>query len=118
MDNLDKVIDGLECCQYDSKSHCDGCPYNYNAIGHANKCTADLTSDALDLFNEKDEKIKTLEARIDKVIKGLERCLKGTCPAIASTEYEECEYTDGLYCRKDKLIFDALEILNANKGAR
>lgn len=48
---------------------------------------------------------------IEKVIQGLERCLKHTCPAIYSKEYEECEYTVGLYCGQDKLLHEALELL-------
>jgi len=50
-------------------------------------------------------------ADIEKVIRGLERCTKQTCPSILSKEYEECEYTDGLYCRQDKLLVDALALL-------
>lgn len=50
-------------------------------------------------------------ADIEKVIKGLERCLKHTCPDIYSKEYKECEYTVGLYCGKDKLLHEALELL-------
>ena len=48
---------------------------------------------------------------IEKVLCGLERCLKKTCPSIYSKEYEECEYTTGLYCRQDKLLSDAYELL-------
>ncbi len=47
-----KIIKGLECCQYSSKSHCDGCPYDYNARGYCNECTADLATDVLELLNE------------------------------------------------------------------
>lgn len=50
-------------------------------------------------------------ADIEKVIKGLERCLKHTCPDIYSKEYKECEYTVGLYCGQDKLLHEALELL-------
>ena len=38
---------GLECCQYSSKSHCDGCPYVYESLCSINDCTADLASDAI-----------------------------------------------------------------------
>lgn len=46
-----------------------------------------------------------------KVIRGLERCLKGTCPAVWSKEYADCEYTVGLYCGQQRLMFEALELL-------
>ena len=55
-------------------------------------------------------------ADIEKVIKGLERCLKHTCPAIYSKEYKECEYTVGLYCGKDKLLNEALDLLKEQKA--
>ena len=48
---------------------------------------------------------------LEKVINGLERCLKNTCPSVFSEEYRNCEYTMGLYCRKDKLLQDVLELL-------
>ena len=47
----------------------------------------------------------------EKVIRGLERCLKHTCPAIDSKEYRDCEYTIGLYCGQDKLMRDALALM-------
>ena len=47
----------------------------------------------------------------EKVIRGLERCLKHTCPAIDSKEYRDCEYTMGLYCRQDILMHDAIAML-------
>ena len=73
MDNLDKVIDGLECCQYDSKSHCDGCPYNNEGwIGH---CSASLASDALDYLNEQDEKLKEYE-KLSQVLFKIEKYFK------------------------------------------
>ena len=48
---------------------------------------------------------------VEKVIRGWERCSKGTCPSFVSKEYAECEYTVGLYCRQDRLIADTLELL-------
>ena len=51
----------------------------------------------------------------EKVIRGLERCLVCNTSAITSAEgekeYRDCEYTVGLYCRQDKLLRDALELL-------
>ena len=55
-------------------------------------------------------------ADIEKVIKGLERCLKHTCPDIYSKEYKECEYTVGLYCGQDKLLHEALELLKEQEA--
>lgn len=51
----------------------------------------------------------------EKIIKGLERCLKHTCPAVGSKEYLECEYTMGLYCRQDMLLRDTLALLKAQE---
>ena len=48
---------------------------------------------------------------VQKVIDGLERCLKHTCPQVDSKEYYECEYTIGIYCGQDKLLRDAVETL-------
>ena len=50
-------------------------------------------------------------ADIEKVKRGWERCRKNTCPSIFSKEYKECEYTVGIYCRKDKLIEDTLTVI-------
>lgn len=51
----------------------------------------------------------------EKVIKGLERCLVCDMSLIASEEgqkaYIDCEYTTGLYCRRDKLLYEVLELL-------
>lgn len=54
MANIDKVIKGLECCQYSSKAHCDGCPYVYDGLCSTNTCTADLASDVLALLEEQE----------------------------------------------------------------
>lgn len=86
MDRLDKVIDGLECCQYDSKSHCDGCPYNNEGwIGH---CTASLTADALDCINEQDEKLKEYE-KLSQVCFKIEKYLKIADLSILIDRIEE-----------------------------
>lgn len=55
MTDREKVIKGFECCQYSSKSHCDGCQYNYEGLCDTNDCTADLASDALALLKEQKE---------------------------------------------------------------
>ena len=57
---------------------------------------------------------------IEKVIKGLERCLVCDTSIICSKNgqqaYIDCEYTVGLYCGRDKLICDALELLKEQQG--
>ena len=53
----------------------------------------------------------------DKIIRAWERCQKDTCPTLFSQEYFDCEYTMGLYCRKDKLIKDTIELLKEEKAA-
>ena len=50
---------------------------------------------------------------VEKVIRGLKRCSKGTCPSFMSKEYAECEYTVGLYCGKDRVLADAIELLKS-----
>lgn len=48
---------------------------------------------------------------LEKVIKGLECCAKGTCPSILSDAYMNCPYTVGLYCDKSRLAHDAIALL-------
>lgn len=56
----------------------------------------------------------------EKVIKGIERCLVCETSVIATEEgqkaYRECEYTTGLYCRRDNLLRDALELLKEQEA--
>ena len=56
-------------------------------------------------------------ADIDKVIKGWERCQVCNTSVLSDGQgkqaYLDCEYTMGLYCRQDKLIFDTLELLKS-----
>ena len=49
----------------------------------------------------------------EKVLRGIERCNKCTFPSVLGdqTPYLECEYTIGQYCGKDKLIFEAKELV-------
>lgn len=47
MPDIEKITKGLMCCQYGSKSRCDGCPYDYDEYGQVNECTADLAADTL-----------------------------------------------------------------------
>lgn len=51
----------------------------------------------------------------EKVVRGLERCLICSTSPISSAEelkaYIDCEYTVGLYCGKDRLLFETLELL-------
>ena len=55
-------------------------------------------------------------ADIEKVLRGWERCMAGTCPSPFSQEYKDCEYTMGLYCRRDKLICDTIELLKSQQA--
>lgn len=52
---------------------------------------------------------------MEKVIKGLERCLicdiSVVAPEEAQNAYRECEYTVGLYCGEKKLLREALVLL-------
>lgn len=51
-------------------------------------------------------------ADINKVLKGWERC--NEChkhPVGMSQAYVDCEYTVGLYCVQDKLIYETIELL-------
>ena len=54
-------------------------------------------------------------ADFEKVIRGWERCMAGICPSPFSQEFKDCEYTMGLYCRRDKLIHDTIELLKAQQ---
>ena len=51
----------------------------------------------------------------NKIIRGLERCRKcGTSPIASEEErkaYFDCEYTVGLYCGKDRLLFETIDLL-------
>ena len=51
----------------------------------------------------------------NKVIRGWERCKKCSMSPISTPEelkaYLDCEYTVGLYCGKDKLINQTIELL-------
>jgi len=51
-------------------------------------------------------------ADLEKVIKGWERCEECRKHPIGTSQaYLDCEYTVGLYCGQDKLIWHTLEVL-------
>lgn len=56
---------------------------------------------------------------IDEIIEALERCKICDTSIVASKEgrkaYIDCEYTTGLYCRKDILLDDILFFLKKQK---
>lgn len=58
-------------------------------------------------------------ADLNKVINGLKRCLICDTSVIASAEgqkaYIDCEYTVGLYCDRNRLLRDALELLKSKE---
>lgn len=72
MIDREKVIKGLACCQYSSKSHCYECPYIYDGLCSTNYCTSDLASDALVLLKEQDEQepVSAYESAISKCVCG------------------------------------------------
>jgi len=57
-------------------------------------------------------------ADIEKVRRGIERCLKHTCPSVYSKEYEECEYTVGLHCGQDRLLWEVLDLLKEQESVK
>ena len=52
---------------------------------------------------------------VEKVVKGLERCLVCDISVVASPEgekaYRDCEYTVGLYCKQKNLMRDAIKLI-------
>ena len=58
----------------------------------------------------------------EKVKKALERCLICDISVVATPEaqnaYRECEYTVGLYCGQNKVLWDALALLKERKAVR
>ena len=50
---------------------------------------------------------------VEKVLKGWERCEKCNFASLLGDQkpYLECEYTVGLYCGKDRLIRETIELL-------
>ena len=70
MADREKVIKGLECCKYSSKSHCDGCPYCFEGLCATNNCTEDLASDALALLTEQESTLNRLRSTME----GMVRC--------------------------------------------
>lgn len=74
MTERDRVIKGLECCQYVSRSHCDECPYNYGGMCYTNDCVADLTSDAFALLLKEWEPVKPKSVPKTKYFWGCGAC--------------------------------------------
>ena len=74
MAELEKVIDGLECCEghHVGKSCCN-CPYNaYDDMDNPKQfeCVEYMVRDALELLKEQQNKIKSLEQTIEDVCCG------------------------------------------------
>ena len=57
---------------------------------------------------------------VDKIIKGWERCKICNPSLIASPEgrkaYIDCEYTIGMYCGRDRLIYETIELLKEQQA--
>ena len=53
----------------------------------------------------------------EKILRAWERCKVCNMSPVGNEEghkaYFDCEYTIGLYCRKDRLIDDTIELLKA-----
>lgn len=47
----------------------------------------------------------------EKVLCGWDRCSKCLYPSMFDQQFKDCEYTMGMYCRKDKLISETVELL-------
>ena len=60
MDNLDKVITGIECCVTNSPSSCRECPYKHTPPNFPS-CVVDLERAALGILKEKAPRVMTLE---------------------------------------------------------
>jgi len=72
MNNLiEKVKQGLRCCQYASKSQCDDCKYCYDGLVEILDCTADLASDALSVIEELQAEIERLKAQKQKWLQNI-----------------------------------------------
>ena len=55
----------------------------------------------------------------DKILKGWERCKTCNMSPIENCDsYLNCEYTTGLYCRKDKLIDETLELIKEQSAVK
>ena len=47
----------------------------------------------------------------EKVLRGWDRCSKCLYPSVFDQQFKDCEYTMGMYCRKDKLISETVKLL-------
>lgn len=47
----------------------------------------------------------------ENVLRGWDRCSKCLYPSVFDQQFKDCEYTMGMYCRKDKLISETVELL-------
>ena len=92
MPDREKVIKGLECCQYSSKSHCDGCPYLYEGMCGINGCTSDLAIETLALMKEQEADIKNLNETIANLLQKITEM---------KMIYGDCEYVGELVRCKD-----------------
>ena len=56
---------------------------------------------------------------VEKIIKGWERCLEcEKAPIGTSQAYVDCEYTIGLYCGRDKLIWATIRALKEQNKSK
>ena len=92
MNDIDKVIKGLECCSKCSGDYCRKCPYTDENEGSAPVCTVHLAADALALLKEQGtvEPKKTAYQRVDHTIAYRYRC--GTCDMNIFSSYKYCPF--------------------------
>ena len=67
----EKVIKGLECCQHAYPKDCERCAYNDPDCDMV-ECTSALTSDALALLLDQEQKIKEQEQTYSALLKEVE----------------------------------------------
>lgn len=61
MNEREKVIKGLECCNRENEDGCNECPYNFECFP-GDEMFSVLATDALELLKWQEERIKTLES--------------------------------------------------------
>jgi len=52
----------------------------------------------------------------EKVLRRWDRCSKCLYPSVFDQQFKDCEYTMGMYCRKDKLISETVELLKEQEA--
>lgn len=102
MADIERVKQGLRCCQYASKSQCDDCKYCYDGLVEILDCTADLASDALSVIEDLQAEIERLQPKKSKwIFTGQKNAYGGTviqCP-FCDDKYAAQNPSDEHFCR-------------------